>query len=914
MTALLCPVVVGRDDELRTLAAAVRACGTGQGSVTVLCGEAGVGKSRLAREAAQLAETDGRRVVAGRATANGTATPFAPITEVLLRASRAWGLPEDDDVAPLRPALAALFPTLAGETVAPHDLLPVVRAEAVSALLRRWSEPAGLVVIVEDLHWSDPDSVELLGYLAADAAGASVAWVLTMRDDPRTQALDLAERLHRDGSARVHELERLGPAAVAAMVRACAPDASDETVADVQRAAEGVPFLVEEVLASPGVPGSFADSVRRRLDMLGPAERGVLHAAALLGRSFDWRELAAIAGTDDAVVSDALDRGVAGQLLLFDGDTFHFRHALTRDAVIADLLPPRRAALAAGALHRLETRHQGLPGHWREVAAELAAAAGDTARAAGLLSELGRAAFERGALATAAETLQRSLTLHSNDQAGAGTALVLLEVLSLAGRVHDVDTLGRQLVERLEPGADLAAVRVTMAQAEITATNWASASRHLDLAAELANAHQRALEPRIAVLRAEIAIAEGDLLEARHLAETAAAAEDARPETHCFAWELVGRSHRPRDLVLAREAFEQALAIAEADHLPVWRLRALHELGTVEMFDHAGTASLLEARRAADDLGVLSTAAIIDVHLAATLMFTFELERAREHAEAALAISGRLHLERLRALALMFLAEIAAMQRRPDEMEAHLAAARAAAPDDPDIEGSHWAGAVAMLAVLEGDLEPAMIAFERGLDVLRTVPQSGPANYRGLWPLLLASTGDERARAEIDDARRLDMTINRCNAAQLDLADAVLAGRAGRVDEAELLAERAEPVLDRYPIWGALALLHAAPAAQTDGWGRPERWLAEAARQFAARGFLALAARCQPPSAEAASTFTPRESEVLALVAQGLSNKDIARELSVSPRTVEKHVEALLRKTAARSRTQLVALMRPPAG
>ena len=147
------------------------------------------------------------------------------------------------------------------------------------------------------------------------------------------------------------------------------------------------------------------------------------------------------------------------------------------------------------------------------------------------------------------------------------------------------------------------------------------------------------------------------------------------------------------DLDAARDAFERALATAAEARLAVWRLRALHELGTIDMFDHAGADRLSQARRIADELGAASTGAIIDLQLTAAAMFRFDLVQAERHARSALAISTRLGLAQPRAIVLLFLGEVYAMRRDPAEMDRFLALASAAAPGDPEIEGSALAGA-----------------------------------------------------------------------------------------------------------------------------------------------------------------------------------------------------------------------------
>jgi DNA-binding CsgD family transcriptional regulator len=146
-------------------------------------------------------------------------------------------------------------------------------------------------------------------------------------------------------------------------------------------------------------------------------------------------------------------------------------------------------------------------------------------------------------------------------------------------------------------------------------------------------------------------------------------------------------------------------------------------------------------------------------------------------------------------------------------------------------------------------------------------------------------------------------------------AEAVLAGRRDSSDDqAAELAEQGSAELAHFPVWSDLARMLAARAALDDGWGEPRRWLAMAAKTFGGYGIEPLAQRCQAMLAEPARNrlsslgITPREAEILDFVALGLSNRDIAARLSVSHRTVEKHVESLLRKTGTRSRTQLVTV------
>ncbi len=482
--------------------------------------------------------------------------------------------------------------------------------------------------------------------------------------------------------------------------------------------------------------------------------------------------------------------------------------------------------------------------------------------------------------------------------------------------------VGDRLIGQLGQGGAAAAARVEvhlqLAHAAAAATRWPAASVHLDAAKGLlAAGPQQALAARAAVLEAEVAFAGGDVGAARRLAESVLTSGEAGPDVCCHALELVGRTQRINDLDAARQTFERALSIADAAHLEIWRLRALHELGTIELFDHAGISRLAQARRSAGDLGALSTAAVLDIQLSAACFFRFALDEAADHARSALAISERLGMGQIRAVALVFLGEIFGLRQDPAEMERFFARAVAAAPGDPEIEGSAWGGGRAMVALLGGDTAGAIAALGRGLSLLNTLPQQGPAHYRGLWPLLLASAGDERASAAIDEARRLGVTVNRVNRGMLGYATAILAGRRGEPELAADTARAADADLAHYPVWGDLARLQAAVPALAGGWGQPRTWLQAAQVSFAAHGIDALAARCAdilagpPPGRWSWLGVTAREADVLMLVAEGLANREIAARLHVSPRTVEKHVESLLRKAGARSRTQLVAIAGP---
>ena len=922
VTDLLCPVLIGRDADTIRLRSALAAAQGGAGGVMFLTGEAGIGKSRLAGELAAVARARGAAVLAGRAVPAGSSIPYRPLTEALLQALRQHAFPDDPALTPWLPALRAVIPTISGpESGGRGDQAAPVRGEAILQLLRRFAGSAGLLLVLEDLHWADPDTLAVVEYLSDNLSAEAVFCLATCRSEIRSAGAELAARLTDRRAARHLALGRLTAIQVAAMVRACQPSAPAEVIARVQRAADGIPFLVEESLAAPGVPRSFADGVRSRLAALSADERLVLHAAALLGRQFDWRLLPAATGLDDGLVADALEHGVGAQLLAVDADVFRFRHMLTREAVAAELLPPRRVSLAAGTLAALQAAHPGLPGEAGDLAADLALQAGDQERAGCLLLASGRSALGRGALATSTATLRRAVELLSDREQRAEAEMLLVEGLALAGRVDEAMLVGDHLISQMPPGAGSAtaraAVHLKLAHAAVDATRWAAARRQLAIAGDLLAEVPQAGIAETAVLNAEVAFAGNDIDQARALAESALASPQASPQVRCHALELLGRVMRGHDLNAARAAFEQALTTADAAGLAVWRLRALHQLGTIDMFEDAGADRLSQARRIADELGAASTGAAIDLQLTAVAMFRYELGDAEHHAQSALAITSPLGLAKTHAIGLLFLAEIQALRRDRAGMDKFVALAHAAEPGDPEIEGSALAGAHGMLALLDDDRAGALEDLGRGVAILDTLPQQGPAPYRAMWPLLLAANGAEDAAAAIGKARRIGLTVNRVNRGILGYADAILAGRAGHQHQAIKLAVAADRELRSYPVWADLARLFAAEPALADGWGQPRQWLETAAGTFARHGIEPLALRChrlleQPqPSRWSRLGITDREADVLRLVAEGISNKEIAARLHLSPRTVEKHVESLLRRTAARSRTQLVAIAGP---
>jgi predicted ATPase len=196
VTDLLCPVLIGRDAETARLRSALAAAQGGAGGVMFLTGEAGIGKSRLVSELAAEARACGATVLAGRAVPTGASIPYRPLTEALLQALRERTFPDDPGLTPWLPALRALIPTIGGsEGDGRGDHAAPVRGEAVLQLLRRFAGATGLLLVLEDLHWADPDTLAVVEYLSDNLSAEAVLCVATCRSDTTSAGAELVARV-----------------------------------------------------------------------------------------------------------------------------------------------------------------------------------------------------------------------------------------------------------------------------------------------------------------------------------------------------------------------------------------------------------------------------------------------------------------------------------------------------------------------------------------------------------------------------------------------------------------------------------------------------------------------------------------------------------------------------------------------
>ena len=950
MRVVRCPVLVGRESEMEVLSAAIAAAASGHGSVVVVLGEAGVGKSRLTAGAAAMARSRGMTMLRGRAAASPTPVPYRPLAEAFLSLLRGSGPPDVPELAGLGPALSVVVPawTRAGDEPPPESSV-ILLGEAVLALLRVIAGTSGVFVLLEDLHWADPGTLELLDYVVDKLDGSGATVVTTVRAGEGSPAEKQARQFGARRQAEVIELDRLSADGVGAMVAASlgSGDVPADLVDSVRHASDGLPFLVEEVLASllgsgtvaradagwevrgrlqPAVPPSFAELVRERMASLPPSAGLVVQAAAVLGERFSWSLLSEVCRLDDDALAAALHAAADLQLVEEDRATpgFRFRHALTRTAVMGTLLLPERVALAERALAVLGNERFTQPEHLA-LAAELAETAGDRGRAAQLAVASAAAALRVGAVTSALAAAQRALETASDAEHVVQALEILLDAYVSAGDGRRVVEVGEQLLARLEaaraPAVRRAEAHLRLARAAAAATAWRRAVDHLATAEALVTDAPDELRARIELLRAQVALGEHKVEEAGERAGAARAlvAGLGLDDLLCESLEVLGRVSRVRDLAEAERRFTEALVTAERAGLEVRRVRALHELGTIELIRLSEPNRLRAARDGAVAIGAPGLAAQAGMHLAVALFVRYELDEGKAAAELALEQAERYGLGLLVPATMTVVGAIDAVRGRTAEAVA--AFERARPMMDAEIEATGRGHVLALAALAVEDRAGALREFSAAEAVMP--PGSGVARapFRGLSALLhVVERGSEDLLEELS---RDASSLHQASMAMVDVARAVVVGRAGDSIEAEGRLSAGIEAMIAAPWYRHMAIRLAAEGAIEDGWGTPAPWLRQALEFFETAGLEEPARACRSLLRRAGAPvprrgadgdldpelvrlgITRREADVLALVAGGLSNKDIGARLYLSARTVEKHVERLMMKTGTANRAQL---------
>jgi class 3 adenylate cyclase len=384
---VLSPVLIGRQEELSQLEDALLSANRGDGRFVLLAGEAGIGKTRLTAELSKRARKLGCHVLSGSCSQAELALPYLPFVEAL---GNHLG---DQDAAVVRAELGAmagelaqLFPQLSeGPPTTPVGDPAQAKLrlfESVVTLLELWARDRGLLLVLDDIHWADGSTRELLDYAARRLVRSRVMLLGTYRSDEVDRRHPLTRTVQtwrRAGLAEAVAVSAMSARDVAEMIAAIlnTDDVNAELATLVDERAEGNPFVLEEMLREAldrgeilqtqtgwerssakvlRLPETVREAVLLRLGRLGAEQIEVLRAAAVLGRAFEYGLLAEVAGVDEAIVLDALESAI-GQQLLDEGaegsNRYLWRHALTQEAIASDTVVPKRQRIHSRAADAL---------------------------------------------------------------------------------------------------------------------------------------------------------------------------------------------------------------------------------------------------------------------------------------------------------------------------------------------------------------------------------------------------------------------------------------------------------------------------------------------------------------------------------------------------------------------------------
>jgi DNA-binding NarL/FixJ family response regulator len=491
--------LIGRDDERETLRASLAAAREGTTTSLLVAGEAGIGKSRLVAEAADLARADGWRVlIGGCVNAGEGGVPYGPLVDVLRQLVQ--DLPAaalDEVVGPDRLALARLLPSLDPATAPDPALTAQTDAasllDAIVATVGRAARVTPTLLVVEDVHWADPGTRDALAHLVRRLRGESLVLIMTFRSDElhrRHPLLPWLADLQRSGRVTRLDLERLDVATTGSLVSALlGVEPPRGLVERIQQRSEGNPFFVEELVLAGGdgtarLPPTLRDVLLARMAVIPGDAQVVVDAAAVVGRPVEHGLLATLSGLDEDALGAAVRAAIDERLLVVaaagDQDGYGFRHALLQEAAYDDLLPGDRLRWHRRVAEALAAQDAGQgaaeAGHWAELAHHWSAARDDEAAFEASI-RAGTAASRAFAFVDARRHLERALGLWStvaDPEAVAGDRVEVLRLTAeaawLGGDSHRPVDLNREAVAAL--GDDPEPVAHAMALERLGRSLW----------------------------------------------------------------------------------------------------------------------------------------------------------------------------------------------------------------------------------------------------------------------------------------------------------------------------------------------------------------------------------------------------------------------------------------------------------
>jgi DNA-binding CsgD family transcriptional regulator len=964
------PDFIGRTRELALLRGAFERTRSGDPAAVFVAGEAGVGKTRLVDEFAAAAVADGARILSGGCIELSEGSlPFAPVIEALRGLAESTA-PEDLEVllGPARAEFGRLVPELAGPPSGSLSDMAIATGqgrlfELILGLLQRVAERSPTVLVIEDLHWADGSTRDLIRFLVRNQRHPGAMLLATHRSDeihrrhplrPFLAALDQTKGVERI------ELERFGRAEVFEQLRSILgrdPDA--ELLGRLCELSEGNPFYIEELLYTgqesiqEELPSSLREAVMVRVEALSDDAQEMLRVAATAGRRIEHPLLQRVSSLPERDLIEALREAVAHHMLVADDKrgSYAFRHALVREAIYSDLLPGEKSALHATFAGILR-ENRDLGGTGAAGAAELAyhyyeAHLLEDALNASL--EAGAAAEQTYAFAEAQQQFERVLELWERvDKPEETSGWTLVDVIRRAAEDAYMIAFHRRAIAHITRAIALVdaqkdPVTAGLLHERLGRYHWTNGEGEAALAAYHEGVRLLPALPPSAE-RARVLAAEGQMLmlSSRFVESRKRCEEAVRIAAH----------------VGARAELGHALNTLGVD---------VALLGDVDV----GIGNLHDSRRIAEEIGNVDDIARSYANLASVLAWAGRYDEAIAEHEEAIEVSRRMGLGRtygawqmsdvahlyfltggwssvddltreqgdepgyVRANRLIARGAVAGARGDLDAAESDLTEARRYSLNitDPQFNGPYFQARV-LVALWKGDPEAARSFVEEGLESLKHSEELSDRAWLCFLGIQAEADGGGdvvRAGDLLDLARSFVVTAEtgRTVANPVIFAAAATAAaehaRLTGTSSGEIWAEAAghwarlgHSWFEAYALWrqgeahlndgdaaeAAAPLTRARDLAEDLG-ARP---LLKKVETLARRGKVPLPG--QEAIKDESSSLTPREIEVLRLVADGKTNAEIASDLFISTKTASVHVSHILAKLGVSSRVQAAGIAR----